>query len=293
MASSRRKPVVTGDGVLGQVFRIGPFSSEIILITDAEHALPVQVVRSGVRTIALGTGRSTALELPYVPQNYDVKVGDLLVTSGLGRVFPFGLPVARVTKVERDPTQPLAQIYAVPLAGIESDREVLFIWERPDHPAATASPEALAVEAAARGEEAMNLARREPRWAVTFTVLLALIAQVVPLPDWLSDIRPSFIALVIIYWSIYAPHAGGIFAPWLAGLALDVFKGEVLAQNALAIALIAYIAMSLHQRLRNQTLVQQSLFVFAMLVPERSRRLGHRGLERPFDGVLRGAGYSR
>jgi rod shape-determining protein MreC len=144
----RAQAVVTGDGVLGQVFRTGPFSSEIILITDAEHALPVQVVRSGVRTIALGTGRSTSLELPYVPQNYDVKVGDLLVTSGLGRVFPFGLPVARVTKVERDPTQPLAQIHAVPLAGIESDREVLFIWERVNHPAATATPEALAVEAA-------------------------------------------------------------------------------------------------------------------------------------------------
>jgi rod shape-determining protein MreD len=111
----------------------------------------------------------------------------------------------------------------------------------------------------------MNLARREPRWAVTFTLLLALIAQVIPLPDWLSVVRPGFVALVIIYWSIYAPHAGGIFAPWLAGIALDVFKGEVLAQNALAISLIAYITMSLHQRLRNQTLVQQSLFVFLML----------------------------
>ena len=111
----------------------------------------------------------------------------------------------------------------------------------------------------------MNLARSEPRWAVTFTVLLALIAQVIPLPEWLSVVRPAFVALVIIYWSIYAPHAGGIFAPWLAGLALDVFTSEVLAQNALAIALIAYITMSLHQRLRNQTLVQQSLFVFVML----------------------------
>jgi rod shape-determining protein MreD len=111
----------------------------------------------------------------------------------------------------------------------------------------------------------MNLARREPRWAVFFTVLLALIAQVLPLPDWLSVVRPSFVVLVIIYWSIYAPHAGGIFAPWLAGLALDVFKGDVLAQNALAVSLVAYIAMSLHQRLRNQTLIQQSLFVFAML----------------------------
>ena len=111
----------------------------------------------------------------------------------------------------------------------------------------------------------MNLARREPRWAVTFTVLLALIVQVLPLPAWLEAVRPSFIGLVVIYWSIFAPHAGGIFAPWIAGLAYDVFKGDVLAQNALAIALIAYITMTLHQRLRNQTLVQQSLFVFAML----------------------------
>jgi rod shape-determining protein MreC len=143
----RSQPVISGEGVIGQVYRIGPFSSEIILITDAEHALPVQVLRSGVRTIALGTGRSTALELPYVPQNYDVKVGDLLVTSGLGQVFPYGLPVGRVTKVTRDPAEPLAQIQAVPLAHIDSDREVLFIWSRPDHPAAPAGPAVLAVEA--------------------------------------------------------------------------------------------------------------------------------------------------
>jgi rod shape-determining protein MreC len=143
----KSQPVVSGDGVIGQVFRTGPFSSEIILITDAEHALPVQVLRSGVRTIALGTGRSTALDLPYVPQNGDVKVGDMLVTSGLGQVFPYGIPVGRVTKVTRDPAEPLAQIQAVPLAKIESDREVLFIWGRPNHPAAPASPESLAVEA--------------------------------------------------------------------------------------------------------------------------------------------------
>ena len=106
---------------------------------------------------------------------------------------------------------------------------------------------------------------REPRWAVAFTVLIALIVQALPLPTWLEAVRPSFIGLAVIYWAIYAPHAGGIFAPWLAGLALDVFKGDVLGQNALAIVLVAYIAASLHQRLRNQTLVQQSLFVFAVL----------------------------
>jgi rod shape-determining protein MreC len=139
----KSQPVVTGDGVLGQVYRLGPFSSEIILITDAEHALPVQVLRSGVRTIALGTGRSTALELPYVPHNYDVKEGDLLITSGLGQVFPYGLPVARVTKVVPEPGAPLSRIYAAPLAKIDADREVLFVWGRTNHPASPASPEAL------------------------------------------------------------------------------------------------------------------------------------------------------
>jgi rod shape-determining protein MreC len=142
----KSQPVVTGDGVLGQVYRLGPFSSEIILITDAEHALPVQVLRSGVRTIALGTGRSTALELPYVPHNYDVKKGDLLITSGLGQVFPYGLPVAIVTRVEPEPGAPLTRIFAAPLAKIDADREVLFVWGRTDHPASPASPEALVLE---------------------------------------------------------------------------------------------------------------------------------------------------
>jgi len=142
----RAQPVITGDGVLGQVYRLGPFSAEVILITDSEHGLPVQVLRSGVRTIAYGTGRSTALDLPYVPQNYDVKVGDVLVTSGLDGVFPYGLPVGRVIRVERDPTQPLAQIVATPLAHIEADREVLFIWARKDHPAAPVTADALKVE---------------------------------------------------------------------------------------------------------------------------------------------------
>ncbi|HET9863602.1 MAG TPA: rod shape-determining protein MreD [Steroidobacteraceae bacterium] len=111
----------------------------------------------------------------------------------------------------------------------------------------------------------MNMTRGEPRWAVTFTLLLALILQALPLPTWLEAVRPSFVGLVVIYWGIYAPHAGGIFGPWFAGLGLDVFNGDVLGQNALAIALVAYIAMSFHQRLRNQTLVQQSLFAFAVL----------------------------
>jgi rod shape-determining protein MreC len=160
---TKAQPVITGEGVLGQVFRTGPFSAEVILITDAEHALPVQVLRSGVRTIALGTGRSTALDLPYVPQNYDVKVGDLLVTSGLGRVFPYGLPVGRVTKVTRDPAEPLASIQAEPIAKIDAEREVLFIWARPGHPAAPASPAELNIEAAKPAPTPKPAPAREPK----------------------------------------------------------------------------------------------------------------------------------
>ena len=158
----KSQPVVTGEGVLGQVYRTGPFSSEVILITDPEHALPVTVLRSGVRTIADGTGRSSLLNLPYVPQNYDVKVGDLLVTSGLGQVFPYGLPVGRVTKVTRDPAEPLAQIEAVPLAHIEADREVLLIWSRPNHPASPADSDTLSVETAKPVEPAKQVEAAKP-----------------------------------------------------------------------------------------------------------------------------------
>lgn len=128
--------VLAQNGLLGQTLRVGPWSSEIILVTDPESALPVQVLRSGLRTIAVGSGNSGLLTLPYLPVNSDVEKGDLLLTSGLGGVFPAGYPVARVTKVDRDPAQPLAQVQAAPLASIERDRQVMLVWFRPGHPAA-------------------------------------------------------------------------------------------------------------------------------------------------------------
>jgi rod shape-determining protein MreC len=127
-------------GLLGQTVHVGPWSAEIILVTDAEHAVPVQLERTGVRTIAVGTGDSEWLALPYLPANADVKVGDLLVTSGLGGVFPQGYPVARVAEVRHDAVQPLAHIRATPLARLDRLREVMLVWFRPDHPAAPSAP---------------------------------------------------------------------------------------------------------------------------------------------------------
>ncbi len=124
----RGQAAIDAKGIYGQVTRAGPLSAEIILITDPEHAIPVQVNRTGARSIALGTGRSGLLSLPYLPQNTDVIVGDLLVSSGLGGVYPPGYPVAKVTAVVRDPGQPLLAVEAAPLAGLDRDPEVLLVW---------------------------------------------------------------------------------------------------------------------------------------------------------------------
>lgn len=128
--------VLDDDGVVGQTMHVGPWSAQVILITDPEHALPVQIERTGLRTIAVGSGDSTSLALPYLPANADVHVGDVLVTSGLGGVFPPGYPVARVTEVHKDSVQPLAHLRAVPFAHLDTDTEVMLIWFRQDSPAA-------------------------------------------------------------------------------------------------------------------------------------------------------------
>ena len=128
--------VLDDKGLIGQTTHVGPWSAEVILITDPEHAVPVRIERTGLRTIAVGAGDTTSLALPYLPGNADIKSGDLLVSSGLGGVFPEGYPVARVTEVHRDAVQPLAQVRAQPLAHVDTDSEVMLVWFRVDRPAA-------------------------------------------------------------------------------------------------------------------------------------------------------------
>lgn len=122
------QPIVDAEGTMGQIIHLGPFSSTAMLITDANHAIPVQVNRNGLRAIALGTGASDKLSLPYLPISADIVVGDLLTTSGLGGRFPPGYPVAKVTEIKKDPTLPYAAISAMPAAQLERAREVLLVW---------------------------------------------------------------------------------------------------------------------------------------------------------------------
>ena len=120
------QPVVDDTGVIGQVTRVFPFVSEITLITDKEQAIPVQIVRNGLRSVVFGLGNGQ-LELRFIPANADVQNGDVLVTSGLDGIFLPGFPVAKVVHIERDTSYSFARIYCVPLAGVENFGDVMIL----------------------------------------------------------------------------------------------------------------------------------------------------------------------
>src|SRR5271154_376939 len=132
--------VLDAGGVFGQVARVEELASEVILISDPAHAIPVQINRNGLRTIAVGTGDTSRLKLPYLPTSADVIAGDLLVTSGLGGVFPAGYPVGTVAEVKRDPAASLADVDVKPAAALDRSRELMLVWLKPG--AAPAAPPA-------------------------------------------------------------------------------------------------------------------------------------------------------
>ncbi len=124
----QQQPVLDSNGVVGQVFRALPFTSEIMLITDPNHAIPVQVNRNGLLTIAVGSGISNQLNLPYLPNNADIQAGDLLITSGLGGIFPAGYPVAVVDDFPQTTNKSITHITATPKAMLDRNRELLIVW---------------------------------------------------------------------------------------------------------------------------------------------------------------------
>ena len=119
--------VIDADGLFGQVVEVAQFTSRVMLVIDAAHAVPVQVLRNDFRSIAAGTGRVDRLELEYVPITADIRVGDQLVSSGLGGHFPQGYPVGEVVSVVVDPTLTYAQVGARPLAALDRARHVLLV----------------------------------------------------------------------------------------------------------------------------------------------------------------------
>jgi rod shape-determining protein MreC len=337
--------VLDDRGLIGQTTHVGPWSAEVILITDPEHAVPVRVERTGLRTIAVGGGDASSLALPYLPQNADIRVGDLLITSGLGGARHRGAPRrgaaaragarrgavphrrryrgdagvvprgtsgraragrgeqrrsgARQSRVATARSSaPRARCTARRATHCAARRAAQHDGERPARRsqgkfASGAGPDpgcrdacrAGACRRSARaggacepaaGAERLATARHGGamkvltvagvRLRMLFTALIALILTVLPLPMWLDVLRPAFLVLTVLYWSINLPRAGGIGLGFACGLLLDVFQGPVLGEHALALSIVAYIAVREHQRIRSKPAFQQSLLVLAALI---------------------------
>ncbi len=120
--------IIDAQGVMGQITHVNALSSMAMLITDASHALPVQIDRTGLRAVAFGTGKIDFLDLRHMPHNADIRKGDKLITSGLGGRFPANYPVAIITHVDRPPGESFARVRAEPLALLDQSREVLLLW---------------------------------------------------------------------------------------------------------------------------------------------------------------------
>ncbi len=131
--------VMDDNGIVGQITRVYPWLSEVTLVTEKDHAVPVQVLRNGLRTIVFGAGDTSQLSLRYMPVSSDIQNGDVLVTSGIDGIYPQGIPVAKVEKIERDPAYPFARITCLPVAGVDSHRHLMILSslpKLPDPPAA-------------------------------------------------------------------------------------------------------------------------------------------------------------
>jgi len=137
--------VMDDSGIVGQVTRVYPWLSEVTLVTDKDHAVPVQVLRNGLRAVVFGSGDTSELALRYMPISSDIQEGDMLVTSGIDGTYPPGLPVAKVGRIERDPAYPFARILCTPVAGVDRQRQLLILSglpklpERPEAVAGTAT----------------------------------------------------------------------------------------------------------------------------------------------------------
>ena len=260
--------------MLGQVTRVYPLSSEVTLLTDKDAAIPVLNTRTQVRSAAFGAGRRRGMELRFMAGNADVQVGDLLTTSGVDGIYPPGLPVAKVTPVDRKIDTSFARIVLEPVALPDGVRHVL-VLEPVGAAAAAAKPEPRARRdtqarpprkrrprddhaarrrpAAAAGQPAVHLDRR-CCWRFAFNLV----------PLGRMPAMPDFLALVLVFWNVHQPRRVGVGVAFLFGLLMDVHDGAVLGQHALAYTLLSFFAITIHRRLLWFTVPSQALQILPL-----------------------------
>jgi rod shape-determining protein MreC len=154
--------VVDDTGVVGQVTRVYPWLSEVTLVTDKDHAVPIQVLRNGLRAVVFGSGDISEMSLRYMPVSADLVEGDVLVTSGIDGTYPPNLPVAKIIKIERDPAYPFSRIICAPLAGVDRHRALLIVSGLPKLPERPTAAEISAEPERANDRAKRKLRRRKP-----------------------------------------------------------------------------------------------------------------------------------
>ena len=279
-------PVIIEAGVIGQVTRVYPLHAEVTLVTDREAAVPVLNPRTQQRSAAFGgAGGGTGLELRFVAGDADVQVGDKLTTSGLDGIYPAGLPVATVTRVERRTDAGFAQIDLAPAAPPDGVRHLLVLQPANAADAAAARTGAGATcrppsrrkrgRASDHARHARSGLVMMPRahgelllpvnpLFILMSLLVALALNLVPLGR--NPAMPDFLALVLVFWNVHQPLRVGIGVAFLFGLAMDVHEGALLGQHALAYTLLSFSAIAIHRRLLWFTLPSQAVQILPLFV---------------------------
>jgi rod shape-determining protein MreC len=124
------QPVLDDRGIVGQIMQVSSTNSRVLVIADVTHAIPVRIARNNVRLIVTGSGSLNELLIPHVAHSSDIKIGDTLLSSGLGNVFPEGYPVATITSIVRDESRPFSQVRAKPVAQLDRLKYLLLLWSK-------------------------------------------------------------------------------------------------------------------------------------------------------------------